>query len=455
MQFPSAKRGPAVRLVACAAVLQLLAAVVALGVVERPEQAAQNGAARARAVPGATVPGSAGAERAAALDRAAEVTRLLEARAAAVLGRDREAFLDTVDASSGGFLERQQALFEALAEVPLGTWRYGFEPLGGRAADASLDARYGRGQWWGTQVRLTHSLAEFDEAPSTDEHHLTFVRRDGRWLLGADDDFAAIGGVTERALWDGGPVEVVRTGEVLVLGHGDTDLLREIAATTAASVPAVSAVWTDPWPRRVVVLVPSTTKEMASLLSRPQDLSRIAAVATTEPSAGSSAVVDRVLVNPESFGPLGAIGRQVVLRHEVTHVATRRATGPSTPAWLAEGFADYVAYKGAGVPLPLAAADLREDVRAGRLPLQLPATDAFSGASPQLAQAYQQSWLAVRLLAERYGEPALLSAYRAIGARTLAGAPAAAVSAELERAFGLDTAELTDQWRADLQRQLG
>ena len=443
------------RLVACAAVLQLMAGFVALAVVDRPDQVGPSSAARARAAPGEAVPGSAGAERAAALERAAEVTRLLETRAKAVLDRDREAFLDTVDASSGRFLERQQVLFDALAEVPLGSWRYGVEPLSAKAADAALDARYGRGQWWGTQVRLTHSLAGFDEAPSADEHHLTFVRREGRWLLAADDDFAAIGGVTERALWDGGPVEAVRTGDALVLGHRDKGLLREIADTAAASVPIVSAVWTDPWPRRVVILVPATTKEMASLLDRPQDLSRIAAVATTEPSAGSNAVVDRVLVNPESFGTLGALGRRVVLTHEVAHVATRRATGPSTPPWFAEGLADYIAYKDAGVPLPLAAADLREDVRAGRLPVQLPSEAAFGGANPQLAQAYQQSWLAVRLLAERYGELAVLSAYRAIGTGKTGGSPADAVSAELERAFGIDTAQLTEQWRADLQRQLG
>jgi hypothetical protein len=444
-----------VRLVAAAAVLQLVAGTAALALMDRPERAGLDAGARARAAPAEQLPGSAAAERAAALDRDAEVTRLLASRAAAVLGRDREAFLATVDAASGRFFERQQALFDALSEVPLASWRYGFDPLAGRAADAALDARYGRGQWWGAQVRLTHSLAEFDEAPSTDEHHLTFVRRDGRWLLAADDDFAAIGGVTERALWDGGPVDVVRTGEVLVLGHGDPELLREIAATTAAAVPAVSAVWTDPWSRRVVVLVPSTTKEMSSLLSRRQDLARIAAVATTEPSAGTAAVVDRVLVNPESFGPLGAIGRRVVLTHEVTHVATRRATGPSTPAWFAEGLADYVAYDKAGVPVSLAAADLREDVRAGRLPSQLPPESAFEGGNPQLAQAYQQSWLAVRLLAERFGEPAVMSAYRALGTRTPSGPPAAVVSAELERAFGLDTDEFTAAWRADLQRQLG
>ncbi len=449
------------RLVALAVVLQLSMGLLAVAVVDQPAAQRQPDATRP-AVPepraaGAprAAPSEAELERVADAERLEQVEQLLTARSAAILGRDRTAFLATVDPRATALRARQAAMFDALAAVPLGTWDYRLDQGGGRAADAGLDTRYGPGQWWAPPVTLSYGLAGFDDTPTLDQHHLTFVRRDGGWLLGADDDFDAVGGRTPRALWERGPVVAVRAPGVLALGHKDTSLLRNVAMLASAAIPRVNAVWGEQWGRRVVVVVPSGAAEMASLIDSTQDFSQIAAVATAEvgDDSGDDAV-ERILVNPDTFSKLGQLGRRVVLTHEVTHVAARRATGPAVPAWLAEGLADYVGYKDVKVPLSVAAKNLRQDVRSGRLPTGLPADEAFNGGNPALAQAYEQSWLAVRMLVERYGEAELLAFYRAVGASEDTER-SVVLATELREAFGIDDVRLLADWRAALQRQLG
>jgi len=435
--------------VAAAVVLQLLVGVLSLVLLDRQQAPATAPVVAVEQMWPAAVP--------AVDDRRVEVDALLATRSAALLGRDRAAFLATVDPASTELLTRQGALFDALAEVPLEQWAYRILPDTPRAGDTRLDRRYGTGQWWAPGVTLGYSLAKVDTRATVVQHHLTFVLRDSRWLLGADDDFAAIGRATPRALWDLGPVTAVRAEGTLVLGRPDAvELLRDVAQLTAAAIPKVTDLWGEQWQREVVVVVPTDAAEMAALLGGDIDLTSIAAVATAELTGGGTydPAADRILVNPTAFQGLASLGRRVVLTHEVLHVASRRATGPALPAWLAEGLADYVADLDADVPLRVSVRELRRDVRAGRLPERLPVDTDFNGANPKLAQAYEQSWLAVRLLVEQHGEAALLRFYRQIGAaRDIDSATA------LETAFAAEFATTTEQfisdWRAALQRQLG
>ena len=445
------------RLVTVAVALQLLAGLSAAVLVEPPVRAPETQAeTRARVAPpvSAVDPQSLQARQ----EREAAVRQLLSERAGAILRRDERSFLAVVDPQAEALRERQEDLFAALEEVPLELWRYRLDPSVERPSDVLLDRKYGRDNWWAPDVALEYALEGFDDRPTVAEHHLTFVKRDGRWLLGADDDFAPVGLVTPRALWDRGPVVAERVGDVLVLGRPKARrLLKNVATLTAAAVPRVDRVWGKDWRRGAVLVVPTSGSEMSELLGSEKDLSQIAAVATAELGGDSGEFDpsgDRILVNPDTFGRLGQLGRRVVLTHELSHVATRRATGPAVPAWLAEGFADYVGYQDVDLPLALSARELRKDVRAGKLPTALPKDDAFDGGNPALAQAYEQSWLAVRLLAAQLGEDALLRFYRAVGARR--GVEAAqAVEEALKAELGTTTAALTRDWIASLQRDLG
>lgn len=381
--------------------------------------------------------------------RRAAVTDLLRRRADAVLRHDPAAFLATVDPAAHGFRTRQSSYISALADVPVASWTYVLDVTHERAHTPELDRE--RGTWWAPDVALRYALAGFDRQPTLQPQGLTFVLRDGAWYVGADDDFVDDGRRTTRDLWDGGPVVVARGASCLVMGHPDrVRLVEQLVGECDRAVPRVTRVWGTQWAQRVVVLVPDTVAEMARIVPEAGDLGQIAAVATAElvtPSQGYHPVGDRVLVNPVAFPMLGTAGRRVVVTHEVTHVASRGLTGPKVPTWLVEGLADYVGYKGTGIPVRTAAQELVGDVKAGRLPGALPDDEDFEGASEDLAQTYEMSWLAVRLLVEQHGEDGLLRLYRRCGR----GTPfPVALQAEL----GLSVDALTEQWRDELGRVL-
>ncbi|NED03014.1 hypothetical protein G3I55_15260, partial [Streptomyces sp. SID6648] len=71
------------------------------------------------------------------------------------------------------------------------------------------------------------------------------------------------------------------------------------------------------WARRVVVVVPRSLEGMAGLLGSPASSYRgIAAVTTGETGGRERAPADRIIVNPDAYGLLGDLGKQVVLTHE-------------------------------------------------------------------------------------------------------------------------------------------
>jgi hypothetical protein len=382
------------------------------------------------------------ADRSAAL-RTAAVERLLATRARAIRARDRALFASTLDPFRKGFAKRQQQVFDALRDIPLAEWRYELDP----AVTAPPPGGYA-GETWAPKVVLHHRIRGYDVTPSRTEQWFTFVRRGDDWVIASDTDVEGDGRRTGRDVWDFGRVMVVHGASSIVLGHAaDGYLLRDVARRSDDAVPRVSAVWGTRWPRKVVVVVPSTQDEAVAILGDGEDLSRIAAVAVstlaTDGPAGS-----RVVVNPANFRRLGPTGRRVVLTHEVTHVATRDAGAVGLPTWVVEGFADYVGYLGTGLPKRLICQELAVDVRAGRVPRALPANDDFDGANPRLAQAYESAWLAVHLIADREGQPALVRFYR----RVAGGDP---LPQALHDATGLTATEFTRAWRRYVRESLG
>jgi hypothetical protein len=160
-----------------------------------------------------------------------------------------------------------------------------------------------------------------------------------------------------------------------------------------------------------------------------------------------------VSINPDNWYKLGELGRQVVVTHELTHVASRSVTGYRMPTWLVEGLADYVGFRNTGIPTTVAGRELAADVQAGHVPTHLPTDRDFNGANARLSQAYEGAWLACRYIAERYGVPRLVAFYRAVG--TSKAAPAVAVASAAHRLLHLTPAQLTTRWRAYLRQQLG
>ena len=204
-----------------------------------------------------------------------------------------------------------------------------------------------------------------------------------------------------------------------------------------------------------MVLVPKSLEGMAGLLGAPASRYRgIAAVTTGEVGGSGTAPADRITVNPDAYAVLGDLGKQVVLTHETTHVATRRHTTAATPLWLSEGYADWVGYRGTGRTPAQVAPELDRAIGLGHVPSALPQDSdfAFSGDAGRLAQAYESGWMACRMIADRWGEARLDDFYRAVGDH--AGREGAVEDA-LGTVLGTTQEKFTRQWRAYLRSQLG
>jgi hypothetical protein len=371
--------------------------------------------------------------------RVQALDQLLETRAAAVLDRDLAAWMATVDPLSGEFAHQQAEVFSNLRAVPLAGWRYEYAGTGralapGRSAALGPDA-------WVARIVLVYRLSDSELGEVRREQSFTLVRRGEQWLVAGHAD-----GASTPDLWDLGPVQVVRGSRSLVLGTAATDVLQRYARETDEAAGRVDLVWGEAGPRAVVVLVPRSQTEMAKLLQRAHEsgLDQIAAVTTGDAGADPHATAaDWIVVNPAGFDRLGGLGRQVVLRHEITHVATRATTSHDVPIWLSEGFADYVAYRDSGMSRAVVAQDVLERVRAGQPPPALPVPADFDSSRGDIAPAYAAAWLAAELIERRWSEQALVELYTAVadGATTLDAFP---------RVLGVQESAFTQEWRAYL-----
>lgn len=345
---------------------------------------------------------------------------------------DRAAFLATAGFAPAVFQDAQSRLYDNLRKLPLDGWQERF------VTTQTLDDEKGVAV---IRVEVRYRLRGFDRGDVARTRYLTLAPRSSTWTLVGDG--SSHGFRDDAEIWDGGPLTVVEGRASLVIG--DTTGLESIAGRLDAAVPVVTGVVGTGWARRVVALVPASAGLASALAGPGQSLGEIAALAIVAPSAGGHGQ-DRVLVSPGTFGRLNDLGRDVVLTHELTHVATGGARDRTTPLWLIEGFADYVGYRRAKVGVRSAAGELRREVAAGRVPSALPAAAAFSGGSQRLSQAYQEAWLACRMVADRYGEATLVRLYRAAGRVPEATA--------LRDVLGLTRDRFTALWRDYLKREL-
>lgn len=361
----------------------------------------------------------------------ARLQAVLDRRAAALLAGDRAAYLAT--GTLGAFTD--------VRAVPLAAWSYRVTSLHGSGAGATADAE------------LRYRVRGYDRAAVTVHRALTLSRRsDGQWYVTADRPAAK----APQLLWDQGRVTAVRGAHSLVLGVGQSDTaLRSYARLADRAVPAVSGAWGTDWSGHVMVLVPATLTGMAGLLgTSASSYQGIAAVTTGEVGGAAKAPADRIIVNPEAYAVLGGLGKQVVLTHETTHVASRSRTGAATPLWLSEGYADWVGYRGTGRTPAQAAPELERAVADGDVPKALPTDEdfGFGSEATALARAYEGGWLACRLVADEWGEARLGRFYRAVGDHH---GRSGAVEGALRQVLGTTPEAFTDRWREYLTEQLG
>ncbi|WP_299923966.1 hypothetical protein [uncultured Nocardioides sp.] len=149
-----------------------------------------------------------------------------------------------------------------------------------------------------------------------------------------------------------------------------------------------------------------------------------------------------MFVNPDVSEGLRRVGAQVVMSHELVHVATDAVRRPVEP-WLLEGFADYVALRDTRLPDRVTLGRAIEAARRDGIPEALPTAADFDTRASDLQARYEEAWLACRIIAERLGEQKVLDVY-------LAASRGVAVDRALRR-VGPTVRVLTAEWRDRLR----
>ncbi|MFE1318513.1 hypothetical protein [Kitasatospora phosalacinea] len=356
-----------------------------------------------------------------------DVEQLLARRGRAVAARDAAGLLAL---SAAGSEEADRDLLTRTAGLRLTEYALRLTGFAEPPADAD---RFTVG------AELGYRIGGVDDYPALLERQVELVREPGGWRVARETPTGA------AAPWDLGTVRAVEGRHSLVLGLGEGAELTALAGLADRAVPAVEAVW-GPSAARLLLELPLTEQQFARRMDVSADAYRgIAAVTLAVGGAPVRTPADRIVVNPDAYRQLSELGRRVVVTHEATHVATRADTKPWTPLWLSEGVADYTGYLGTGRTARQVAPELAADVRAGRLPVALPADEAFTAGSAGIAQAYEQAWMACDLIARRHGQDRLVAFYRTVGAFGEGG---------LERAMraqlGVGLPEFTKSWTAEV-----
>lgn len=340
---------------------------------------------------------------------------LLDARARAVRTADRELFAATLDPARPAFVQRQLRYFENIQTVPLDSYGLAadWEAFGDLAR--TLDRRrYPAADRVSIPlVRERYRLKGFDRHDVFQEHYLTFVQRAGQWRIAADDDLAGVGLLSQRNLWDFGPVTTHRAENVMALVPRCPPA-RICPAGVEASLEAaedalrrVEGSWTRDWSGRVPLLIPETSGHLAQIIQSTFPLESFIAFAFWTGGDGDPGT--RIIVNPDRSATLAARARSV-LTHEMTHVAMLPYSGSFMPRFIDEGAAEFVRHGGVGPAIAAA------DGAARAVPTLPEDWRFFIGGGTEIYRTYQRSLSAVNYFVDRWGWDSFEDLYVALGA---------------------------------------
>lgn len=343
--------------------------------------------------------------------RVAAAEALLDKQAQAVLDGNRDAYLETIDPASSEFAAVAARTFDNLARLPVQTYRFRTPVADPNALSPERQQALG-GKAWVADVLVDIGFAGGDDGLWTTALRVTFVdRADGLYVA---NDWEGQPDTAPRPLWLQAEVHAARSEHGLVIGTGSQDRLDELADAVDSGVPQVNAVWAARWPEYVIVLAPASQEQMEATIGADAGSQDQVAAVTTAVGRRGGANSSHVVVNPANLDEIGELSQQIVLTHEIVHVATE-ATVSTVPMWLSEGFADYVAFSNAGLAPSTVAGAFLEEVRESGPPEALPDSDEFDPRGHRLDRAYEAAWLACRFVAERWGEDALVEFYRRMG----------------------------------------
>ncbi len=378
--------------------------------------------------------------------RLAEVRTTVDALAAAVTAADQAAFSRLVSDRDPTFGSRARLLYSNLTAIPLTELRFQPEP-DQRLLTPARQRLLGT-EAWVQQVVVSWRLAG-DSDPAQHRVWLTFVPEGGAAKLAGTLDGPVSADPEPLPSWWLGPVTARRHGSVTVLaGSGQpadrwATLVADAAAAVRRRLPAGLA---SGWSGRVVIEVPATTRDFASVLGqRAEAYAGIAAVAY-EVGVGDRPPL-RVVVNPRARSSLSRAQLAEILRHEIVHLATRSPES-AAPLWAVEGLAEWVALANQPQRPSSGTAELLAEVRRDGPPSSLPGDADFTTGTVALNRAYAEAWFACSYIADRYSIARLGRLYAELDHGRSVDEASRAV-------LGIGVAELTAGWRRYLVQLAG
>jgi hypothetical protein len=382
-------------------------------------------------------------------DPARQVRQVLALRARAILRHDRPGFLASVDSRRAGFYRAQAALFDRMVTAPFSGFSYQLDNPA-NLATPRIRRRYAPAPVYLPEVEASYHFRGQDASPVLARFYYTFVWTGSAWRIAAQDELRPAF-QSDAEIWDFGPLQTVATSRTLVVFHpGDGLLAGRLLATAERGYAQVAASWSGPWEHKVVILVPRDQDEAERLVGA-HDLGQVAAVAASSIESGPFQRVlgNRIVVNSSNVRRYDQLNLQVVITHEMTHVATR-TLGQGVPLFIVEGFADFTALRPIAQPLAFTRPALAAAVRAGRFTGALPSDADLRG--PSASVAYDASSSFCLWVASTFGEARLQALYRAFRGAVEPGIGGQDVT--FRRVLGVSRATAQARWAAWVRRVL-
>ncbi len=381
--------------------------------------------------------------------RAAQAT--LSRLVSAVRHDDRTSWDHLIAANDPAFAPRSGMVFANLATLQLPTLTATMTMARGTLDPGRRDV-LGKDAWLG-QAAIAWTV-DHEARPAVSTLWLTFVPAAGGQLLAGTADVPVGQPAGARPLWLLEPVRLVTDGPVTMIAAqtATSDLRADHWAARAAAAAAavrrrVGSTTASHWSGGVVVEAPGSDSSFEQLLGVPAgSYDRIAAVAWPEAPDPKDAPV-RVVINPAQASRLTDTALDIVLTHEVVHIATDSPSSPA-PLWVVEGYADLVAFERRPAAAAVAEKSLLASVRKHGAPSTLPTDADFDPArATTLEDSYTLSWLACRYLVEHWSSQAMDTFYVALDTTDTRDLDAA-----LHGVLETDRATFVRGWRDYLRR---
>jgi len=373
-------------------------------------------------------------ENLARVDAESQIRDLLGDRSEAVQRKDRRAFLATVDRSRTKLVKAQRTMYANLRTLPLTVFSYRTSGDFFEIDDEDVTNRRAR-----ATVIEDVQFEGADRAPVSNLLEMTFVERDGAWLVASPGKSTAKLSAPQSRPWEGGPVDFEQRDDLVVVVDQDASATAASLADSIQSQVASNADLLNIKPRfNLVVDATSSGRGVRFAAEKREFASAVSFEGyyfSDDGDREAGSVGNRIKYNPKQTSEL--IADRGLLRHELTHFLTA-GNLRAEPTWVSEGLAEYVGYypsRPSGLVI-----DSEVFERVNGKPRILPTSLKF-GLDP--SADYLLSYCAATYLIDTYGMDKFTKFRRSFDAE--GESPDAQVGQRLRRVFGINKSELADQ----------